>query len=265
MEQEIKKGKTLCIAVSGGMDSTGLLVKYLADGYNNIFVNTFYYGQKHAVEIDRLKHNIKYLRKKGFNIYHEILDLSPIMKNFNSALTDKKVKIPYGHYQESIMKLTVVPNRNAIFASIIYGKALSIATKFNTDVTISLSVHSGDHAIYRDCRKEFFDKIYDAFAEGNWDSEKVLVDLPYLEKDKYYILKDAQENCKKLNLDFNRIFYFTNTSYSPVFQINFKNFARFFKEGLSGFWSSNPFDSASVERLEAFEKLGIKDPTPYTK
>ena len=50
------------------------------------------------------------------------------------------------------MKQTVVPNRNAIFASILYGFALSEAKRTNEEVVLALGVHSGDHAIYPDCR-----------------------------------------------------------------------------------------------------------------
>ena len=50
------------------------------------------------------------------------------------------------------MKATVVPNRNALFASLLYGTALSIANAQQADVEVVLGVHSGDHAIYPDCR-----------------------------------------------------------------------------------------------------------------
>ena len=78
------------------------------------------------------------------------------MSIFHSALTNSEIEIPEGHYEEEQMKATVVPNRNAIFASILYGYALSISTKENIDVSIALGVHSGDHAIYPDCRPEFY-------------------------------------------------------------------------------------------------------------
>ena len=70
------------------------------------------------------------------------------------------------------MKQTVVPNRNAIFASILYGYALSIATKNDESVKIGLGVHSGDHEIYPDCRPEFYEALENAFQVGNWDNEK---------------------------------------------------------------------------------------------
>ena len=88
---------------------------------------------------------------------------------FHSALTSDDIEVPEGHYEEEQMKATVVPNRNAIFASILYGYALSVALREDTDVIIALGVHSGDHAIYPDCRPEFYEAIGNAFSVGNWD------------------------------------------------------------------------------------------------
>jgi 7-cyano-7-deazaguanine synthase len=238
--------KLAVVSVSGGMDSTGLLIKLLAEGYN-LNVLSFNYGQKHIVELKRLKKNIKYFQEKGFNINWEVLDVSGVMKTFKSALTDKSIEVPEGHYANENMKATVVPNRNAIFSSIIYGKALSIATRENNDVIIAMGVHSGDHEIYPDCRKAFFDVLGEAFKIGNWESEKVSYYLPYLERDKFSILEDARINCKVLGLNFNKIFKNTNTCYKP----NEKG-------------ESCGKCGSCTERLEAFEKLGAKDPVKYS-
>ena len=49
--------KRAVISVSGGMDSTGLLLNLLREGYK-VDAISFNYGQKHSVEIERL--NKKY-------------------------------------------------------------------------------------------------------------------------------------------------------------------------------------------------------------
>ena len=82
---------------------------------------------------------------------------------------------------------TVVPNRNMIFTSIVFGYALSIANKHNQDVTVSLGVHSGDHEIYPDCREEFFTKLFGPFKTGNWISDKISLYLPNLKYTKYMV------------------------------------------------------------------------------
>ncbi len=130
------------MALSGGMDSTALLMRLLADGYT-VSCLSYNYGQKHVIELDRAKANIEYLAMNGFQVQHEIADLSSAMGIFHSALTTDDFDVPEGHYEEEQMKQTVVPNRNAIFSSILYGYALSIALRENTNVIIALGVHSG--------------------------------------------------------------------------------------------------------------------------
>jgi 7-cyano-7-deazaguanine synthase len=145
------------------------------------------------------------------------------------------------------MKETVVPNRNKIFSSIIQAVALSIATKREKqECVIALGVHAGDHAVYLDCRGEFRDADMHAFKIGNWDSELVNFYTPYLEVNKYDILVDGANACEKLGLDFDEVYKRTNTSYKP------------YPSGNSDYKSA-----ASVERVEAFIKLGRPDPVQY--
>jgi 7-cyano-7-deazaguanine synthase len=144
------------------------------------------------------------------------------------------------------MKLTVVPNRNAIFASMVYGYALSVAKKYNTKVSIGLGIHSGDHAIYPDCTPQWLDKIYAAFKAGNWDGELVSTYVPYIQEDKFFILKDTIESCKITDTDFDTVLANTNTCYAPD------------SEG-----KSCGKCGSCTERLEAFEVLNRLDPVPY--
>ena len=111
---------------------------------------------------------------------------------------------------------------------------------------MSLGVHSGDHEIYPDCRPEFYNKIFEAFKIGNWDSENLNLYLPYMNFDKKEILEDSLNICKKLNLNFNKIFSNTLTSYEPD------------KEGIS-----NGETGSDIERILAFGQLGLKDPIKY--
>ena len=237
--------KLAVLSLSGGMDSTCLLIRLLIEGFD-VHCISFNYGQKHKVELERATENIKFLQHKNFKVTHKIVDLSSIMGLFHSALTSNSIIVPEGHYEEDNMKATVVPNRNAIFSSIIYGYALSLATEFQTNVNISLGIHSGDHAIYPDCRPEFRDAIEHAFKIGNWDSEKVSYYTPYLESNKTTILEDCLSNCGSLGLDFDTILRNTNTSYNPD------------SEGRSSGKSG-----ADVERIEAFLNIGRKDPVEY--
>ena len=57
------------MAFSGGMDSTGLLMRLIADGYKVTCIS-YNYGQKHIIEIDRAIKNIKYLASNNIEIEH---------------------------------------------------------------------------------------------------------------------------------------------------------------------------------------------------
>lgn len=239
------KPKVAVLSLSGGMDSTCLLIHLLANGYE-VHCISFNYGQKHSIELERARQNINYLKSLGYSIPHTIVDLSSAMSHFESALISDSISVPEGHYEESNMKATVVPNRNAIFSSIIYGHALSLSTQLDCSVAISLGIHSGDHAIYPDCRQEFRDALEHAFKIGNWGGERVSYYTPYLHGNKTSILEDCLLNCQDLELDFDTILANTNTSYNPDM------FGR--SSGKSG---------ADIERIEAFINIGRKDPVTY--
>ena len=236
---------TVVMALSGGMDSTCLLFHYLSKDYRAVCIS-YNYGQKHVIEIQKAKQTIELCKSNGFSVEHHIVDLSPAMSLFDSALTSKEQDVPLGHYEETQMKQTVVPNRNAIFASILYGFALSEAKRRQERVILALGVHSGDHAIYPDCRPEFYQALQAAFEIGNWESEMVQFDLPYLHGDKATILNDAIQSSQHLGLDFDDVLRNTITSYNP------DELGR--SSGKSG---------SDVERILAFHSIGRKDPIEY--
>lgn len=242
--------KQAVLSLSGGMDSSTVLLRLLADGYEVTAVS-FDYGQKHRVELDRAQQLVDYINNDIDSdnipyINYQVIKLDGLVNLLESNLVEGGNDVPEGHYEEDNMKDTVVPNRNKMFSSIIQAIALSIANTKNIPVEIAMGIHAGDHAIYPDCRQEFRDADYEAFKQGNWDADQVTYTTPYLEGDKFDILKDGEVCCNKLDLDFNEIYKRTNTSYKPT------------AEGLSDYKSAS-----SVERIEAFLKLGRKDPVEY--
>ena len=253
--------KQAVLSLSGGMDSSTLLLHLLANDYK-VTALSFDYGQKHRIELERAQQLIEYLNNnfseenhrgedwgKYYPVKHQIIKLDGLMDLLNSNLVEGGDEVPEGHYEQDNMKDTVVPNRNKMFSSIIQAVALSIANENNCKVEIAMGIHAGDHAIYPDCRQEFRDADYKAFLEGNWDGDKVTYVTPYLKTDKYGILKDGEKCCEYLNLDFNEVYKRTNTSYKPI--------------QISGHWFSDYKSASSVERVEAFLKLGRPDPADY--
>lgn len=240
--------KSVVVSLSGGMDSSTLLLRALSE-YDNVVAVSFDYGQKHRWELQQARSLVDYLKSKGKNVTYEVIELKGLVSLLNSSLIAGGEDVPEGHYEQASMKKTVVPNRNKIFSSITQAVALSIANQSQEQTDIALGIHAGDHAIYPDCRQEFRDADDQAFRVGNWDSERVGFFTPYLQFDKLGILKDGQVLCKKLGLEFNEVYSRTNTSYKPIQH--------------EGVWYSDYKSSSSIERLEAFIKLGRPDPVKY--
>ena len=254
--------KNVVISLSGGMDSSTLLLRCLSE-YDNVTAISFDYGQKHRVELERAQSLVDYLNDNPMRVYphdhgengfsekyskikYQVIKLDGLVNLLNSALVTGGDDVPEGHYEEDNMKATVVPNRNKIFASLVQAVALSEANSNGNDTDIALGIHAGDHAIYPDCRQEFRDADDAAFRIGNWEAEKVGYFTPYLDTDKLGILKDGQKLVKELGIEFNDVYKRTNTSYKP------------YPSGNSDYKSAS-----SVERIEAFINLGVDDPVQY--
>jgi 7-cyano-7-deazaguanine synthase len=242
---DFQRPKHAVVSLSGGMDSSTLLLKCL-DQFETVTALSFDYGQKHRVELKRAKALVDYLKRNNHNVTYEVIKLDGLVKLLDSALVEGGDEVPEGHYAAENMKATVVPNRNKIFASITQAVALSVANRTEENTLIALGIHAGDHDIYPDCRQEFRDADDHAFREGNWDAERVGYYTPYLKGDKFTILQDGEVLCKKLGIDFDEVYARTNTSYKPT------------PEGWSDYKSAS-----SVERIEAFIKLGRPDPVQY--
>jgi 7-cyano-7-deazaguanine synthase len=251
------------------MDSSTLLLRCLKE-YDSVTAISFDYGQKHRVELERaqsLVDYINYWENKGVEDsqkpnYHQVnyrqIQLNGLVDLLDSALVTGGEEVPEGHYAEDNMRSTVVPNRNKIFASITQAVALSVANRTGETCDIALGIHSGDHAVYPDCRQEFRDADDAAFRIGNWEAERVGYFTPYLEGDKFTILQDGEVLCKELGLDFDEVYSRTNTSYKPILWKWTGTDNTLYEK-----WYSDYKSASSVERIEAFIKLGRKDPVDY--
>ena len=264
--------KSVVVSLSGGMDSSTLLLRALSE-YDNVIAVSFDYGQKHRVELERAQSLVDYLNTcvncssfKPIKITYQTIRLEGLTPLLNSALVEGGEEVPEGHYEQENMKATVVPNRNKIFSSIVQAIALSAATQNDSTCDIALGIHAGDHAIYPDCRQEWRDADDQAFRVGNWDVGRVGHFTPYLHTDKFGILQDGERLCKKLGLNFDEIYSRTNTSYKPIQHLVEKKIsvlANLSEMQQIPVWFSDYKSASSVERIEAFIKLGRKDPVAY--
>ncbi len=211
------------VIYSGGMDSFTVLNKAIADGKSPLALS-FDYGQRHKKELDYAARVCKEL-----GVPHKIVDISAINTLIGgSALTDD-IDVPEGHYEEPSMKQTVVPNRNMILLSMAVGYAVSEEAR-----EVYYGAHSGDHAIYPDCRPEFVQKMNDVCQIANY--EAITIVTPYLDVSKTAILTDGLA----MGLDYGK----TWTCYNG-------------REKACGKCG------ACQERLEAFRDNGATDPLAY--
>ena len=212
------------VLFSGGLDST-VLVYHLLNKGADLKLLSIDYGQRHEKE---LKSSSEIAESLGLE--HEILRL-PMLNNLlgGSALTDPSISLPEGHYAEDSMKATVVPNRNMILLSLAAGHAISL--QFDT---VAYAAHAGDHTIYPDCRPEFATAMDQALKLCDWNT--VSLYRPFVQLSKHDLVRKGKE----LGVPFEKTWscYAGNDKHC----------------GKCG---------TCVERKEAFELVGLLDPTEY--
>lgn len=213
------------VIYSGGMDSFTILNKALLEGYD-LYALTFDYGQRHNKEIEYAK---RVCTELGIN--HRIIDITAInqLLQSSSLTAGSSIDIPEGHYEAANMKSTVVPNRNMILLSLAIGYAVDIEAS-----KVYYGAHSGDHAIYPDCRPGFVHAMNKVAKLANY--EPVDIVTPYLNSSKTEILADGLA----IGLDYGK----TWTCYNG-------------REKACGKCGS------CIERLEAFAENNAIDPLPY--
>ena len=172
------------LVYSGGLDSTTLLYEYKD---SIALAVSFDYGSKH----NKRELEFAVLNCKRLGIRHLVIPLEFMGKYFRSDLLIGGGDIPEGSYADENMKSTVVPFRNGIMLSI----AAGLAESYELDA-IMLANHSGDHAIYPDCRPEFIEGMAAAVEAGTYNGVKVV--SPYCNMTK----RDIALRGRELGVDF---------------------------------------------------------------
>ena len=216
--------KTIVIC-SGGLDSVSLAHKVAAEN-ELIGLVSFDYGQRHRKEVEFAE-----AAASRLSVPFDLIDIRQVGQFLSgSALTDD-VSVPDGHYAEETMKVTVVPNRNAIMLTIAFG----VAAAKQADA-VAAAVHGGDHFIYPDCRPAFvdaFQAMQDKALDGYAD---VKLYTPFVHIPKSAIVTEGARH---------------NTPFVETWSC--------YKGGAVHCGRCG----TCVERREAFALAGIDDPTDY--
>lgn len=225
--------------LSGGLDSTTLLYHLRSENTEPtaLIVN---YGQRHAVELLAAMSIVEEL-----GIDYRSIDFSAtaakLFKGAKSSQVGDLVDVPHGHYAAENMKTTIVPNRNMMLIAMAGALAESIGAEL-----VCFAAHAGDHAIYPDCRPDFYASATTTLhlATGG----KVQLYNPFIYRTKTEIAAIAHELKVPVGL--------TWSCYDPQDpqEVNAGGVGHLIHCGQCG---------TCVERKEAFRDAGVPDPTEY--
>lgn len=214
------------VSVSGGLDSTTLLYHVVKDLGRDVTAVAFNYGQNHGNEIDYAKYHAK---KLGVKL--KVIDLRDFFKQINhtSALLNGKDAVPEHAYQVGDpTPPTYVSNRNLFFTIIMS----SIAEEIGAE-EIYLGIQRVDEfSGYWDTTMSFVEKVQAVLDENR--SSKVKLVCPFVQMTK----SDEIAIGNRLGLDYSQT--------------------------ISCYKGTNcGICSTCRERIEAFKKIGMKDPVRY--
>ncbi len=176
--------KDSIIILSGGLDSTTMLYEYKEQ---IALALSFDYGSNH----NKKELSFASLHCKMLGIQHIIIPLEFIHQYFHSSLLEGADAVPEGEYNDENMRSTVVPFRNGIMLAIAAGMAENNGLK-----QILMANHSGDHAIYPDCRPEFVKAMDAAIEAGTYDGVRLFTPYTNLTK------ADIAHHGKVLGIDY---------------------------------------------------------------
>jgi len=222
----LENPKSSVVLLSGGLDSSVLLAKLVAEG-RRVLAMGVDYGQRHSREIDSARAIAAH-----YNVEYRLADLRGISEFFGkNSLTDKSLRVYEGAYDEVGMKTTVVPARNLLLISLATAWAISEKCE-----TVAYAAHGGDHAIYPDCREEFAEKLDAVVRIADWHA--VRLERPFVGMDKAEIVALGA----KLDVPFSLTWSCYNGGEKHCGKC-----------------------STCVERAAAFRAAGVPDPTVYAE
>lgn len=214
--------KDSLIIYSGGLDSTTLLY----DERERIALAVvFDYGSNHAAHEKACA--AWHCSRLGIELI--AIDLGFIGRHMPSSLTAGAEAVPEGRYDDANMRSTVVPFRNGIMLSVACGMAESRGLQ-----RVLMANHSGDHAVYPDCRPEFVGAMDAAMQAGTYVG--VHLAAPYTRLTKTDIVRRGAA----LGIDYSHTY--------SCYKGGDRHCGRC---------------GTCTERREAFREAGVPDPTLY--
>ncbi len=212
------------VLLSGGVDSATAL-RWAAREHEVVAALSFDYGSNHAAQ----ELACARFQAASLGVPSHCIDLRSLSPHLSGALLSGAGSVPTAAYDEHNMRQTVVPFRNGIFLAIAAGVAESAGAE-----GIVIAAHSGDHAIYPDCREPFMLAMQQAISLGTYAELQLL--RPFISMSKGDIVSLGAE----LGVDFAH----TYSCYCG----GEKHCGRC---------------ATCRERKEAFLSAGVQDPTPY--
>jgi len=229
----MKNNLKAVVLLSGGIDSATTLAIARNMGFD-IYVLSFCYGQRHAIELEAAKR----IAKIGKVVRHLIIDID-LRKIGGSALTADLV-VPKSRSTKQMGKdipATYVPARNTIFLS--YALAWAEVIGAND---IFIGVNALDYSGYPDCRSEYiaaYEKMANLATKAGVESgRKLKIHTPLIQMSKSQIIQKGIE----LGVDYS----LTHSCYDPSFSGE----------------ACGECDSCLL-RLKGFKDAGVKDTVRY--
>ena len=212
----------VAVLLSGGLDSSTLLA-HVVRRFADVHALSFAYEQRHARERTAAARVAAH-----FKVPLTTIGIDPTVFAGGSVLTGEGT-VPEGHYEAESMRQTVVPNRNMVLL------ALAAAwTQTHRGSMVAYAAHTGDHAIYADCRPEFIESCAETIARGT--DHTVELYAPFQ---------------RRLKADIVRM----GALLGVPFELTYSCYVGGPKHcGKCG---------TCVERREAFQLAGVDDPTEY--
>lgn len=191
---ELEDGKNVCLALSGGLDSTTLayvlVVKYGADRVKTL---SFDFGQRHVIELEMAAKTAKHL-----DVYHKIIKLDylkDIAKDVSALFADSKLKPKTAEENAGNPQVnTYVPWRNGQFAMITAAFAEANNCRYILQATNQVDCYG-----YFDTSTDFRDALNEVFNLNRMNPIELITPFVELYKEEELII--AKELSAEFGVD----------------------------------------------------------------